>query len=295
MSTVAVPEVLAPSPAELIRRVDDLPSLPAIYFRVRATLERPDSSLTEIEREIGTDAGLTARLLCLANSSYYAVRGRLDSLGMALSVLGTEQIKHLLLVTTMATVFRNVSPALMDMRRFWRANAYRALLARALARRCERCDPERAFAEGLLGDIGHLVMYLTIPKFAEAALLRAHSSGEPLHRVERAMLGFDYTDVGADLIASWGISPQIEAAVRHHQAPLVAGGTAAGEAAILHIANMYEQAETAGEAIESWGRRIDPVIWLESGLAQDGMIEAREQVLDALGALEQALLPASVR
>ena len=85
MSTVAVPEVLAPSPAELIRRVDDLPSLPAIYYRVRATLERPDSSLSEIEREIGTDAGMTSRLLCLANSSYYAVRGRLDSLGMALS------------------------------------------------------------------------------------------------------------------------------------------------------------------------------------------------------------------
>lgn len=295
MSIVALPEVLAPSPAELVRRIDDLPSLPAIYFRVRATLERPDSSLAEIEREIGTDVAMTSRLLCLANSTYYSVRGRLDSIGMALSLLGTDQIKHLLLVTTMATVFRNVSPALMDMRRFWRANAYRALLARALARRAGRFDPERLFVEGLLGDIGHLVMYLTIPKFAEQALARAQSSGEPLHRIEREMLGFDYTDVGADLLANWCISPQVEAAVRHHQAPLVAGGTAAGEAAILHIATMYEQAETAGEAIESWGRRIDPVIWLESGLAQDGMIEAREQVLDALGALEQALMPAAAR
>jgi HD-like signal output (HDOD) protein len=284
-------EIFAPSPAELVRRIDDLPSLPAIYFRVKSILERPDSSLVAVEREISSDAGLTSRLLCLANSTFYSLRGTLDSVGLALSVLGTEQVKHLLLVTSMAAAFRGIAPGLMDMRKFWRLNAYRALVARALARRNRRFDGERAFVEGLLGDIGHLVMYLGMPRAAEKALLRSRETGEPLHRVERDMLGFDYTDVGAELLAAWNISPQVEAAVRHHQAPLVAGGTAAGDASILHIATLFAEAEFASEAIESWGRRVDPVIWLEAGLSADCLPEVRMQVEDALGALEQALMP----
>ncbi len=169
---------------------------PAVYFRVKAVIERPNSLLAEVEREITSDAGLTSRLLCLANSAFYSLRGTLDSIGLALSVLGTEQIKHLLLVTSMATAFRGIAPGLMDMRKFWRLNAYRALSARAFARKSSRFDPERAFVEGLLGDIGHLII---CPRHSARGgpLLRSRESGEPLHRVERELLGFDYPDVGA--------------------------------------------------------------------------------------------------
>ena len=74
-------EAHALTPATLVAQTGDLPSLPAIYFRVKAVIERPDSSIRDIEREIAYDAGLTSRLLCLANSVYYSVRGGLDTIG----------------------------------------------------------------------------------------------------------------------------------------------------------------------------------------------------------------------
>ena len=191
-------EAFALSPRELIAQIGDLPSLPAIYFRVKAVIERPDSSIRDIEREISYDAGLTSRLLCLANSVHYSVRGRLDSIGQAFSLLGTEQVKHLLLATSVASAFRGISPQLMNMRKFWHKNAYRALIAQGLASQDHRFDGERFFVEGLLSDIGHLVMYLRLPQAAEKALLRSQETGAPLHRVEREVLGFDYAEVSAD-------------------------------------------------------------------------------------------------
>lgn len=284
-------ELLALSPRELVGRITDLPSLPAIYFRVKSIIERPNSSITDVEREISCDAGVTSRLLSLANSAFYSVRGRLDSISQALSILGTEQVKHLLLVTSVATAFRGVSPALMDMKKFWLMNACRALVARSMANQNRRFDGERCFIEGLLGDIGHLVMYLGMPRAAEKALLRSTQSGEPLHRVERDLLGFDYAEVGAELLAAWNFSPIVEAAVRHHPIPLAAGGTVAGEASILHIAALFAEAAFSSGATENWARRIDPVVWLEAGLSADCLPAIRIQAEHGLEALVQALFP----
>ena len=284
-------EISFPSPRELVGQISDLPSLPAIYFRVKSIIERSNSSIRDIEREISYDAGLTSRLLCLANSVFYSVRGALDSVEQALSILGTEQVKHLLLVTSVASAFRGISPALMEMRKFWLMSAYRALVAQFLANQNHRFDGERSFVEGLLGDIGHLVMYLGIPQAAEKALLRSRQSGEPLHKVESDLLGFDYADVGAELLATWNLSGLVVAAVRHHPIPLVAGGTVAGEASILHITTLFAEAKFGSETIENWARRVDPVIWLEAGLSAECLPAAKLQAEDRLEMLVRALQP----
>ena len=284
-------EAFALSPRELIAQIGDLPSLPAIYFRVKAVIERPDSSIRDIEREISYDAGLTSRLLCLANSVHYSVRGRLDSIGQAFSLLGTEQVKHLLLATSVASAFRGISPQLMNMRKFWHKNAYRALIAQGLASQDHRFDGERFFVEGLLSDIGHLVMYLRLPQAAEKALLRSQETGAPLHRVEREVLGFDYAEVSADLLSTWNFPLTVEVAVRHHPVPLAAGGTAAGEASILHIANSFTEAIFSPGEIEDWARKVDPVVWLEAGLSAACLPDIKIEAENGLEGLVQALLP----
>lgn len=286
-------EAHALTPAALVAQTGDLPSLPAIYFRVKAVIERPNSSIRDIEREIAYDAGLTSRLLCLANSVYYSVRGGLDTIGQAFSLLGTEQVKHLLLATSVASAFRGISPKLMDMRKFWTRNAYRALVARCLANQDHRFDGERFFVEGLLSDIGHLVMYLSMPHAAEKALLHSRESGLPLHRVERDLCGFDYAEVSAELLATWNFSPTVVAAVCHHPVPLAAGGTAAREASILHIANSFTEAVYTPEDFAVWARKVDPVVWLEAGLSAACMPEIKTQAEAGLEALVRALLPST--
>src|ERR1043166_7747219 len=158
---------------DLIQDVNNLPSLPAVYLRVKAVLEHGDCSMLRIAREISCDPGVTTRLLRMVNSAFYGVCGTVESVVDALTLLGTRQIEHLVLTTSVATAFARVSPALMDMRKFWRESLYRALVARCVARRSGHPDGEGAFVEGLLGDVGHLVMYMQIPEAAERALQRS--------------------------------------------------------------------------------------------------------------------------
>ena len=284
-------ETLALSPRELIAGLRTLPSLPATYFRVKSLIDDADAPLTAVEREMSADAAMTSRLLHLANSVLYALRGRLESIGSALAILGLDQVKHLVLVTSVTAAFRDISPELMDMKRFWLANLMRALLARGIAKQDGRIDADRAFTEGLLGDIGHLVMYMGIPRLAERALVHARETGEPLHRVEWELIGFDYAEVGAELLSTWNFSEAMETVVRHHPEPLAAGGNAAVEASILHIATHFAEAALNGEPLEEWTRKVDSVIWLEAGLSVEGLEEIQSQAEEELTGLAQGLFP----
>lgn len=86
---------------------------------------------------------------------------------------------------------------MIDLNVAWRNSVYCAVASRLLASRCNVLDCERLFVEGLLHDIGHLVMYAKIPALASEALVRSRNEGTELFRVERKLIGVDYAEVGA--------------------------------------------------------------------------------------------------
>ena len=275
---------------ELVRRVSDLPTLPAVYFRVRSVLEQPDSFALDVAREICCDPGLSMRLLRVANGAYFGMARKVESIMDAIAIIGANQIHNLVLATSIAMAFDGVAPPLMNMRKFWRTSLYRALVARCLAKQSRHNDAERAFVEGLVGDIGHLVMYMHMPEAADKALQRSIETAVPVHRIEREMLGFDYAELGAELVAGWNISPRIEAALRHHVEPLQAAD-AAMEAAALHIATRFASAAFMSEPPATWVPQIDPRVWQEAEVSTACIAGIKQEADRELEALATAILP----
>jgi HD-like signal output (HDOD) protein len=278
------------SARELVKRVTDLPSLPAVYFRVRSVIARPDSFALDIAREISCDPGLTMRLLRVANGAYYGMRRKVDSVMDAIAILGASQIQNLVLATSVTMAFAGVSPPLMNMRKFWRTSLYRALVARCLAKESRHNDAERAFVEGLIADLGHLVLYTEMPDVAQMALQRSMETGLPVHRFERDMLGFDYGEVGAELVAGWDISPRIESTLRHHTEPLL-GYSGMADAAALHIATRFASAAFMSEAPAVWVPQVHPSVWEAAGVSTASVAGIKQEADRELDALAQAILP----
>ena len=278
------------SACELVERVTDLPTLPAVYFRVRSVIERPDSFALDVAREITCDPGLTMRVLRVANGALYGMARKVESVMDAIAILGTRQLHHILLATSITMAFADVAPPLMNMRRFWRTSLYRALVARCLAKQSRQGDADRAFVEGLVADIGHLVMYQEMPDAAERALQRSIETALPVHVIEREMLGFDYGEVGAELVAKWQLSRHIEAALRHHTEPLLAADAAVAAAA-LHIATRFAAAAFRSESTATWVPQIDPGVWQAAGVSDACIAGIKQEADRELEALAQAILP----
>ena len=88
---------------------------------------------------------------------------------------------------------------------------------------------------GLLRDIGHYVLYQTVPQRAQSALIEAGYLEASLAEVEQSNIGCDFAEVGAELIRSWGLPVEIEQAVRCQLSPKDAGEFIL-QASIVHIA-----------------------------------------------------------
>ena len=206
--------------AHFLDQVDDLPSVPVVYQRVKALLDDSESPLDDIAREMAHDTAMTARLLRVANSAMYGVARKIATPMQAIAIVGLAQIQHLVLATTVTSAFAHIAPPLMDMQRFWNASLYRAVAARALAREARLGEWERLFTTGLLSDIGHLVLYMVAPLEAEEALARATREARSREETERELLGFDHADVSGALAAKWMLPLSMEACLQFHMRPL---------------------------------------------------------------------------
>ena len=256
------------TPEDLVSRTADLVSLPDIYIRLKTVVDDPESSMADVADVVANDPALTARLLKIANSPYFGFPAKITTVARATSLLGTQQIHDLVLATTVAEAFSGIPSELISMQDFWSNSIRCGLLCRRLAQECNVLDSERLFVEGLLHDVGHLIMYQGLPEASAAALLESQQQDKPLFLVERELIGCDYAQVGSALMRSWHFPPGLIESVRYQNEPARAADFPL-EVAIMHIAVRLKQHAIAEAEVTGGMPRIDTAAWQVTGLAQE--------------------------
>ena len=230
------------SARELVESCTTVFTLPEIYFRVRDLVADPDSTMDDLANVLKLDPAISARLLCIVNSPLYGFPKQIDTITHAVNLLGTQAVSDLVTSTTIGRAFAGMPVQLMDVSKFWHKSVFCALLAGKIAKSCGIDNSERFFIEGLLRDIGHLVLYQTVPQRAQSALIEADYLDNSLAEVEQSNIGCDFAEVGAELICTWGMPSQIEQAVRYQLSPNEAGDFAL-HASIVHLAGVVADHE----------------------------------------------------
>lgn len=260
----------------LVKDSIQLISLPDVYLRLKSVIDSPNSSMADVALVISQDPSLTARLLKMVNSPFYGFASKIDTISRAINMLGTRQVHDLAMATTVVNSFSGFSNAHLDIYDFWMNSVYCAANARLLAFYCDDIDTERPFVAGLLHDIGHLVMYQQIPEDTKQAANLAEEKQIPLFLAERELIGFDYADVGAELIASLELPESLQQVTRYHNEPTGAKEAFKLEATIVHIANQIANAAIAGKPVTE-ELDIAEGSWEITGLKPDVLPRVKEE------------------
>lgn len=265
-------------------------TLPDIYWRLKEILARRNYSMDEVSTLITYDPGLTARLLHLVNSAYFGFASQIETVKHAVSILGIRQIEDLVLATSIADALGDYECEHLDVKQFWLRSVYRAIAARDLAAECNLIDSERMFVAGLLSDIGHLILYQSVPVLAQQARRAAHERGLPLHFVERDLLGFDHARVAAALMKNWKLPDSLVSIVQQHLEPDPEANYAL-EAAIAHIAALFGDAFADGVALDEALMSAHPRAWDLTGLDTGRCVEVDAVVGEQLNGVVETLFP----
>lgn len=258
---------------DIVKNVGELVSFPHVYQRVGALLEDPDSGLEAIAVEIGRDPGLVTRLLRMANSPFYGLSREVDSVGRAISVLGTRALRDLILKTAASEALSRIPNDIISIDDFWQHSLYCALLARMLAEEGGAMAPEPAFLSGLLHDIGQLALFYSQPGQARVVLDLLASSGT-MQEAEQRVFGFDHTQVGGALLEAWHLPSLLAACARFHHAPLEAGAHS-HEAAVIHLANALAHRAQASDDDAGMNGQFLPGAEAQAGVTLDAVVCTR--------------------
>jgi putative nucleotidyltransferase with HDIG domain len=247
----------------------DLPTVPAVVTRILALTESELSSPRDLIDVLQVDQALTARILRIANSSFFSFSRQATTLQRSIVVLGYDTVRDLALgVKVWDTFLERGGAPVGDL---WEHAARTAVAARLLAKELGGIDPASAFTCGLLHDIGRAVLYLHVP---DAASLLPQAPGEESLAVEREVLGVDHTTVGLWVSESWNLPPAIVEGIRDHHGSRA--HTSTTPAAVVGLADELErriERQAAGDdepplsaddlEILSATEGIEPGAWLE--------------------------------
>ena len=220
-----------------VKDVITLPSLPAIAVRIIREVKKKKFSIGKLADIISVDPSLTAKVLKMANSSFYSPQYKVDSIEKAINVLGVNALKNAALTFVIVTGFNRKSTGKFNHEFFWRRAITAAVSARMIASGA-KMKSDDIFVTSLLMDVGVLTMYLSKPDDYIKVLEEKKTNGFDIVEAERSVFGFDHQDVGGEILNAWGIPDSIYLPISYHHNNENCPPEMTGKVNILMLADM---------------------------------------------------------
>jgi HD-like signal output (HDOD) protein len=223
----------------LFQQQNALPTIPKVVQEVIDSFNNDSVSIDEIARKLAADQVLSAKLLRLANSSYYHSARSIGTVDDAVLMLGFMTVRTLVVSSGLTGGFKAMPG--VDLKQFWRYSMYTAVIAKWLAKQI-KANSDFAFTVGLMHAIGQLVMHAAMPE----QTLQVDKIAGPLDSrrlsVEQSSFGYNFSDVGAELARRWRFPDNFSTVIKGFPEPMEAASFDP-LAAVIHIAAWRARAE----------------------------------------------------
>ena len=233
----------------IVGAVGELPCLPRTAAALMRALEDPDIAVSRIGQIVGQDVAISAKVMQLSNSAFFGRSQAVTTIAHAVSVLGIEVLKQLVIAAEIYRTFqprRHIEGFVLDT---IQSHSHKAA---AIAARLPlpKAEAPTAAIAGLLHDAGKLVLASRLPLERERVRRLTIGGRVSWQAAEEQVFGVSHAGIGAYLLALWGLPGAVVSAVERHHQPAVEPGDDPpfGAAAAVYFANLlaHEREPDAG-------------------------------------------------
>ena len=221
---------------EILSSIKDLPPMPQVAQKAREVVSDPDSDFKDLAKVIETDPAIASKILKIANSAYYGSVGTVASVQQASVLLGVKTLQELLTLACAAGLLSGELAGYdLEAGEMWKHSLAVAAASRIIAMKDHPALAEDAFSAGLIHDAGKLILSPYVNERKDVFLKSMESGTVSFLSAEGKILGFDHSEIAADVCEKWQIPKHISTAIRYHYNPSESNGN--GLAYILHVAD----------------------------------------------------------
>jgi len=268
--------------------LDDLDGLPALkpgVVKILHTINQDNIDVADIAKSIQQDIGLTARVLRVANSSFYGFSNQIASVKEACILLGKHTVRNLALSSVVICHLSPSGERLLDCRVLWQHGLKTAAVAIVLAKQCG-IDEGNAFTSGLLHDLGRVVLAIHFPEQFTAVLDYQNEHNCLTQEAELAVLGIDHCILGEELAKKWNFPDHICRVIGSHHQPELDHQNDLPR--LIHVADVISHELAPDDKGESLISPVDEDVVKQLGLEWSqlgGLFKEMEETHSALSTL----------
>ncbi len=194
-----------------------LPALPHVALKVLQVVNNPNTKISDLHHLISRDQAMASRLLMIANSAYYGLPRKVETISDAILLLGFDTVKNIAVAVATKDLYKTKS---IIGQKLWE-HALGVSVAAGIICKFQKINtelsPEEALVAGLLHDIGKTVINNNYPEQYEAVFEMVCDEKIPFWKAEQEILGFNHQQIGELLFSEWGFSEEmVEIVSKHH-------------------------------------------------------------------------------
>ena len=258
-----------------IEKVGNLPTLPGIVTRIAEMVDSPETTGRMLGRELATDQVISAKVLKLVNSGFYGFSDPISTIQHAVTLLGFNTVKSLVLSSTVLDMMKDSLPGL------WEHSIACARTCSIIAAHVELDDPEEISTIGLLHDLGKVILRQTMEREFRRIANHVDRADMLFYEAEEKALGANHGEMGGWLLEKWALPPRlVEPIVDHHD--FRPNRDHAEHTAILHLAEILCRAEAFGSGGDRKIPRLAPGALEILKIGIDDVREIMERMVEEL-------------
>ncbi|MGE5386906.1 MAG: HDOD domain-containing protein [Betaproteobacteria bacterium] len=246
----------------IVVRLQHLASLPDIVMELLSSFASEDFEVNDIARKISYDQALSARVLRVANSSFFGLPGKISTIQEAIVLLGFRAVRSMVLAVSMSNAFKTDHCRGFNAHDHQRHCLGASIVAWNLADMVG-CSRDLAFTAGLLHDVGQLALASNFPQEYGNALAYQRQHDCFITTAEREILGMDHAEVGGVLAEIWHFPKPLRLAVAGHHLPTTDSQDPL--AGLMHLADVTAHALGMAQSPDEQVMPLDPEVWRRLG------------------------------
>jgi putative nucleotidyltransferase with HDIG domain len=203
----------------LLKKFSTSKTLPHIAIRLTRLIADDNSTMQDFETTIKMDPTMVLRLLRVANSPYFGLRQKVNSISRAVVIIGINNLRNITVTDSLKNIFKETQPnAAFSRNLLWLHCAAVAICSQMIMERIFGQNGEDAFLCGILHDIGMIVEDQTAHDLFIKAC-ESHGDNSPsITFCEKKIIGTDHCEIGYLLAKDWQLPAEIcEGIQQHHQ------------------------------------------------------------------------------
>jgi HD-like signal output (HDOD) protein len=205
-------------------KLKDLPSLPEVVTKITEIVQDPNSSAATLSKIISQDSGLTSRVLRMVNSAYYGFPKQISSIQHAITIMGFNTIKSLVLSSSIFRIFtpKSGTETVLDYKKFWKHSLLTAIASKSIYQKLFFQPDDNIFSAAILHDIGKIIL----DQYDHDNYANALSSApnplfcEAMLNAEQNFCDVTHQFIGHYVAEIWNLPDTISEVILHHHNPL---------------------------------------------------------------------------